>query len=154
MDIELKLTTDEITQAWPVQPLCVEPGASIRDVLRQMKERRSGSVLICRGGVLAGIFTERDALRLLAERSNLDRPIEEVMVRNPVSLKADATVATAVLRMSSGGYRRLPLVDADGRPIGLIEVAGIMHYLVEHFPKTVYNLPPTPHPVTHEREGP
>ena len=154
MDIELKLTTDEVSQAGPVEPLCLEPHVSIRETLRRMKERRMGSVLVCRNGVLAGIFTERDALRILAAHENLDAPIESVMIRDPVSIKADATVATAVLRMSSGGYRRLPIVDADGRPTGLIEVAGIMHYLVEHFPKTVYNLPPTPHPVSHEREGP
>jgi hypothetical protein len=55
--------------------------------------------------------------------------------------------------MSFGGYRRLPIVDDKGRPTGLLKVPGILHYLVEHFPNVVYNLPPTPHHSTQEREG-
>ena len=55
--------------------------------------------------------------------------------------------------MAHGGYRRLPIVDDQGRPTGIIKVEGIMHYLVEHFPSTVYNLPPNPSVVQQEREG-
>jgi hypothetical protein len=55
--------------------------------------------------------------------------------------------------MAQGGYRRLPIVDPQGRPLGMIDVAGIVHFLVEHFPGTIYNLPPTPHS-TLDREGP
>jgi hypothetical protein len=56
--------------------------------------------------------------------------------------------------MSGGGFRRLPILDPDGRPTGILRVSDVVHYLVEHFPKTVYNLPPVPKPVMHEREGP
>jgi hypothetical protein len=37
--------------------------------------------------------------------------------------------------------------------VGLLKVRGIVHYLVEHFPKTIYNLPPEPSMVTQQREG-
>ena len=52
------------------------------------------------------------------------------------------------------GTRRLPIVDAEGRPTGLVNIAGIIHWLVQHFPQAVYNLPPVPNPTTQEREGP
>jgi CBS domain-containing protein len=55
--------------------------------------------------------------------------------------------------MVSGGYRHLPVVDEEGRPVGVLSVKQIMHYLVEHFPSTVYNLPPDPRVVPQEREG-
>ena len=62
-------------------------------------------------------------------------------------------VGTAIRKMSLGGHRRLPIVDDQGRAVGLVKVSGILHYLVEHFPQTIYNLPPKPHPTTQEREG-
>jgi CBS domain-containing protein len=80
-------------------------------------------------------------------------PIERHMVRQPVSVRRSVSIAAAIQLMSSGGYRRLPVVDADDRPVGMIQVASIVHYLVEHFPSAVYNQPPVAHPVTHDREG-
>ena len=47
--------------------------------------------------------------------------------------------------MEKGGYRNLPVVDDAGRPVGILSVMRIVHYLVEHFPVAVYNLPPNPH---------
>ncbi len=76
------------------------------------------------------------------------------MVANPVTLTANETIAVAVQQMSKGGYRRLPIVDRQGKPTGVVQVSGIVHYLVEHFPKTVYNLPPVAHPVMQQRRRP
>ena len=154
MDIELNLTTESVAQASPAQGVCVAPEATVRDVLELMKERRAGSVLICRDGALAGIFTERDALRILASRGDLGQPIARVMSDAPASIPADAKVAAAIQRMSFGGYRRLPIVDAQNQPTGVLQASGIVHYLVQHFPRTVYNQPPVPFPATQLREGP
>jgi hypothetical protein len=62
-------------------------------------------------------------------------------------------VGKAIGLMSAGGFRRLPIVDDQGKPVGLLKVSGILHYLVEHFPKVVYTLPPAPHHKMGEREG-
>ena len=135
------------------QPLCVEPSISIRQVLGLLKQQGAGSCLVCAQGKLVGIFTERDATKLLAEAANLDRPIETVMTRGPKTARSTDSVASAIEKMSRGGYRRLPVVDAQGKPLGMVSLAGIVHFLVQHFPQTVYNLPPNPKPVMPEREG-
>ena len=83
---------------------------------------------------------------------NLDVSVSQVMSA-PVALAGGDSVGTAIAKMSSGGYRRLPILDDQGRPTGLVKDAGILHYLVEHFPKVVYTLPPTPNPTTKQREG-
>ena len=44
--------------------------------------------------------------------------------------------------MSGGGFRRLPIVDEAGSVHGVLKVSGLLHYLVEHFPKIVHTLPP------------
>ena len=153
LDIQLNLTSETVQQAAVVEPLAVEPNTPIRDVLTLLKERGIGSTLICQEGVLKGIFTERDALRVMAAGSDLDASIESVMTADPVTLRPTDTMAKAIKTMSSGGYRRLPIVDDAMRPVGIIKVSGIVHYLVDHFPEAVYNLPPDPHQVMPEREG-
>ena len=153
MDIQLNLQSETVDQASPAEPLSVGPETSVRDVLALLKERQVGSLLICRDGVLEGIFTERDALRLMAQNADLNVAIETVMVSGPVTCRTGTTVAAAIQQMSSGGYRRLPIVDENERPIGVIKTSGIVRYLVEHFPSTVYNLPPVTEPSTQQREG-
>lgn len=153
MDFQLNLNVETIERALPTQPLLVETYDSVRHALRLMQAHRDGSVLVCLNRVLVGIFTERDALKLLAADSDLDSPIEEVMTRGPVTVRPSDTVATAIRKMSFGGFRRLPVVDKFGRPIGLIKASRIVRYMVEHFSKSVYNLPPEPHAMMQEREG-
>ncbi len=150
----LNLNDEPIRRAGPLEPLCVEPDASVREVLQLLKEHHRGALLVCREGILAGIFTERDALRLLAANRDLDDPIERHMASDPVTLGEEDSVGTAVLRMSANGYRRLPMVDDEGRPVGIVDVAGIVHFLAEQFHEAVYNLPPVPNPTTQDREGP
>jgi len=135
-------------------PLCVTPDASVRDVLRLLKEHRRGAVLVCRDEQLAGILTERDILGILARGQNLDVAVEGEMADRPLALHRDDSVGTAVLKMAQNGYRRLPVVDEDNRPLGFVDVEGIVHLLVEFCAEAVYNLPPVANPATREREGP
>lgn len=153
MSFELNLNRETVEQVSTADPLCIESGTSVRETLHQMRERRRGAVLVCQGGKLSGIFTERDALKLMVPGANLDAPIDEVMTRNPKVISDKETVGQAIAKMSRGGYRRLPIVDAEGRPKGFVKVSSILHFLVGHFPAIVYNLPPEPHHVTQTREG-
>ncbi len=154
MDIGLNLNTESVQCADPLRPLCVDPETPIREVLALLKQRRRGELLVCRAGVLAGIFTERDFLRLMARSTGSRRSDRAGHDAGPGDGSVQDTVGEAVSSMSANGYRRLPIVDAEGRPTGLVNIAGIVHWLVQHFPQAVYNLPPVPNPTTQEREGP
>jgi len=153
MSFRLNLDTETVDQCFPAEPLCLAPGLSMRDALRQMREHNRGVVLVCESEKIIGIFTERDALKMMAARTNLDAPLRQYMTRDPVVLRAKDLVGKAIATMSHGGYRRLPIVDDQGRPTGIITAEGIMHYLAEHFPSVIYNLPPEPHYCTQQREG-
>lgn len=153
VDFQLHLETETVEHAHPAKPLCVAPEDSVRHVMRVLKQGVTGAAMICRDGKLLGVFTERDALKLLAEGANLDQPVAATMVRDPVMLRTSDTVGKAIGLMAAGGFRRLPVVDAQGRVTGVVKVSGILRYLVEHFPKTVYTLPPAPHHKTVQREG-
>jgi len=153
VDFQLDLNSEDVQHAHPEKPLCVEPGLTIRKVMEKLKEAGRGSALICDDGKLAGIFTERDALKLTAQKVDVDQPVSTVMAKDPVTLQATATVGQAISKMSFGGYRHLPIVNDKNEPVGLLKVSGILNYLVEHFPSTIYNLPPKPHHSTQAREG-
>jgi predicted transcriptional regulator len=153
VDFQLDLETETVEHCYASEPLCAAPDETVRVVLRKLQQARTGAAMICAGEKLVGIFTERDALRLLGEGANLDAPVSQVMVENPVTLRKADTVAHAIALMSAGGFRRLPIVDDQGRVRGVLKVSGILHYLVEHFPKVVYTLPPAPHHKMVTREG-
>jgi CBS-domain-containing membrane protein len=85
-------------------------------------------------------------------------PAERVarfMTPDPETLQLDDPIVWALNRMSVGGYRHVPLVDDEGRPVGILSVKDIVHYIVALFPNEVLTLPPDPAraDVWSERDG-
>lgn len=137
-------------------PVCVAPGASIRRAVEVMNERNVGCVLVVEDGRLRGIFTERDVLRrVVTQGYAIDTtPVGTVMTTDPECLTLDDGIAYALNLMSDGGFRRIPLVDGDGRPTGVVTMRNIVDYLVDLIPHEVRNLPPHPAlAVARAREG-
>jgi CBS domain-containing protein len=154
MDLARNLKVESISRLNPTPPLQVKPEQTVADAVALMRKERVGCVLICEHGQLIGIFTERDLTRrVLAEHKSLSVPISAVMTADPVVVQPNQAIGLAVKLMEEGGYRHLPVVDARRKALGVLSVKRIVHYLVEHFPGTVYNLPPDPGTVQHEREG-
>ncbi len=153
MDFQLSLESEGVGSAYPDQPLAATVDDSLGNVLQLLRAQRTGAVLICDGPKLVGIFTERDALKMMASGTSLTTPIRDVMSSEPATIGATSTVGEAIRVMAQGGYRHLPVVDGEGIPTGVLAVHGIVHYLVDHFPETVYNLPPDPKAAPREREG-
>lgn len=153
MDFQLNLESETVAEVSTPNPPCVDVTSSLRETLGVMKEKQRAAVFVCDGEKLAGIFTERDALKYLLPGAELDVPMSAVMTANPQALSANDTVGSAISKMSRGGYRRMPIIDTDGRPQGFVKVRSIITYLVEHVPAVVHNLPPDPHHSTQTREG-
>ena len=154
MPLRENLSNDPVSELEQSALVKVTPTTSMRGALAAMREQRSGCVLVCEGPSLVGIVTERDVLkRVIGADADLDAPISKYMTAEPVTIRADATVRDVIRRMLKGGYRHLPIVDAGGVAVGAVSVKGIVHYLVSHFPATVYNLPPEPEQVQTSREG-
>ena len=68
-------------------------------------------------------------------------------------LQMGDTLDLAARHMRLGRIRHLPIVDNHHKPTGVLAVHGIVHYLVDHFPETVYNLPPDSKAAQRSREG-
>ncbi len=154
MNLGDDLRTETVLRASPLPPVRIDAELPVRTALELLREMGRSAVLVCEGERLEGIFTERDALRILASKGDLNAPIRDVMARNPVTVRHTDSIGTAINKMSTNRYRRLPIVDDQGRPTGLLDVSGVIHWLVDHFPSAVYNLPPVAKPAMDEREGP
>ena len=153
MDTGINLNHEPVGQAGLLPPLCITADTPVREALLVLREQHRGALLVCHHDKLVGILTERDVVRILVEGQNLAGPISDEMVKSPLTVRESDSVALAIRRMAENGYRRLPVVDDDERPVGLVDVEGIVHLLVQHFPNAVYNLPPVANPATREREG-
>jgi CBS domain-containing protein len=131
--VERGLLVDTVDCLSPKPPIVVESTATVQEVLRTMIQRRVGSVFVVNGESIAGVFTERDALIRLGVRAGefAQEPISRFMTPNPRSLTGDARIAFAVHRMDLGGYRHVPIVDGQGRAVGVISVRDILRYLAE-----------------------
>ena len=111
VDFQLSLESEGVASAYPDQPLAATAEESVGNVMQLLRAQRTGAVLICDGPKLVGIFTERDALKLMAGGADLSMPMREVMSSPPATIACSATVGDAIRIMSEGGYRHLPIVD-------------------------------------------
>ncbi len=103
------------------KPLTLRPGATVREACGHMHGNRVGAVLITdENGSLMGIFTGRDALRLLAEEQDASAlPVEQVMTKEPECLPPRHTAIDALRLMRDGGFRHVPVVD-NGVLVGIV----------------------------------
>ncbi len=74
-----------------------------------------------------GVITERDVLEMYREFI-FGRPVEEVMRTNVETIRSDATLKEAMFKMIELGFRRLPVVDKDGRLVGLMTVHEVIKF--------------------------
>lgn len=98
------------------------PSNTIRECAFIMKEWKSSAVLVVKEDQLLGIFTERDIVfRCVALGCPLDTiPVSSVMTREPQTIHVDKPFGHALHMMYEGGYRHMPVVDEEGKVIGLL----------------------------------
>ena len=129
----------------PKPPVLVDGSMSVAEAVLAMNVNHTGCVLVMRDGRLVGIFTERDALtKVIGRDDGRNLKVEAVMTPNPETLKLGDDLAFALHHMSVGGYRHIPLVEDDGKPVGVLSVRDIVHYLADLHPEDVMNLPSNP----------
>ena len=100
------------------------PGsATVRDATKLMSESHISALPVIEGGMLKGIFTERDvAKRVVAEGLNPDETVlSDVMTPNPDTVAPDASASDALEKMQTNHYRHLPVV-ADGKVVGMVSI--------------------------------
>src|SRR3989304_3280215 len=139
------LLNDAVNLLAPSEPICLPATATVHEAITKMLANRRAAVVIVDGdGRLIGIFTGRDVLtRVVGQSRDVQgTTLAEVMTRDPEALSPQDRICFAVNRMNNAGYRPVPLVDAERRPIGIVTVSDVVKWLAEIFPEAVLNLRP------------
>ena len=103
------------------EPVVLGANQTVRDACERMWEKRVGAVLVAdEHGRLAGIFTGRDAIRILAEgHDGPDTRLAVAMTPNPHTIRPEDTSIDALRAMNDGGFRHLPVVEG-GTIVGVV----------------------------------
>lgn len=114
-----------------VRVVSVEPDATVQEAIARMMEKDIGSVAVCEGPRLVGLFTERDVLRLAAERADFrELRVADVMTTRPVTAAPDVLLVDAARLMGERRIRHLPVVERDNL-LGMIGIRDVLMALVE-----------------------
>jgi arabinose-5-phosphate isomerase len=100
---------------------------TVREVFAQVQRqgRRTGAVILTGAdGRLCGLFTDSDLARLFEQRRDaaLDRPIRDVMTADPITVAVGTRLVEALDVLRLRKISELPVVDAAGKPAGLLDV--------------------------------
>lgn len=127
---------------WPE----LAPTATVAAALDAMAREGVDCVLVVETAALVGIFTSRDFLYRVAAEGKLPAEVHlaDVMTRDPDTLKRHDCVTYAINKMTTRNIRNLPIVDDDGRPVGLLRVWDVIGHLSDVFEEIAQLPPETP----------
>src|SRR5437899_8753942 len=107
----------------------VSKDTSLRETAAVMSTvgRPGAASVVDAAGKLVGIFTDGD-LRRLVQQDDVDftRSVSAVMGRNPRTIGPDDLAVTAAEALHEGQIDQLPVVDSEGRPVGLLDVQDLL----------------------------
>jgi CBS domain-containing protein len=107
---------------------CCTPDQSVRDAARVMDEKDCGCVPVTDGdsGRVLGVVTDRDiALRVVGQGRSPDIALREIMSDDPSCCGADDDVDEVEKVMARRQVRRVPVIDHDGRAVGMVSQADL-----------------------------
>jgi CBS domain-containing protein len=112
--------------------VAVRPEETVQVAIARMLEAGVGSVAVCDGTRLVGMFTERDVLHLAGRDGGAlqDVRVADVMTRTLVTAAPDDDVMAAARLMGERGIRHLPVVQDDNM-LGMIGIRDVLRVLVE-----------------------
>ena len=120
-----------ISNAMSVRVITVSPDDSVQMAIQRMMEEGIGAVAVCDGPRLAGIFTERDVLRLAAEGPDFTSiAVGDVMTTSPVTVSPDVGVLEAARLMGERRVRHLPVVEGEN-VLGMVGIRDVLTVLGE-----------------------
>lgn len=105
---------------------------AVRDAVAMLAAKRIGALPVLDGGAVVGIFSERDAVRQLAEHGPpfLDKQVGEVMTAPAITVEPSTGVMDALGLMTRRRFRHLPVL-ADGKMVGFVSIGDLVKYRIE-----------------------
>ena len=113
--------------------MTASPDDTIHEITLRLASRKIGAIVILDAGKVAGIISERDIIRLVAEHgaNALTMPARDGMTRDVVSCTRDCTIDEIMETMTKGRFRHIPVIE-DGELVGIISIGDVVkHHTAE-----------------------
>lgn len=117
--------------------------ASAAEAIREMLDKQTGAAAVLDDNrVVAGIFTERDVMQKLAldPRQAAEVPVREVMTTPVVLATREISPAEALTVMVDAHHRHLPIVDEDGRLLGMLSMRHVLQAKIDELTGQVHKV--------------
>ncbi|MEQ8856586.1 CBS domain-containing protein [Gimesia sp.] len=114
----------------------VDQNESVQVAAERMNSRNVGTLIVLdEESHPIGMLTDRDlALRVVGKgRDAIETTVWDIMTRFPCNISEETSIEAALTKMRSGGFRRLPVVDQEGKLIGVLTLDDILELLCEEF---------------------
>ena len=105
----------------------VAPEDTLGEVAELMNVQNVSAVAVNDNGRLIGILTERDLLKAMAARvHSSEARVRQWMTEGPVTASVETEVEDAARTMIEHGFRHLPVLDEDGRVVGIVSLRRVV----------------------------
>lgn len=111
---------------------CIPEDSTVEQAVSEMNRHRIGSVVVKKGDMMCGVFTERDVLTRIvsAGRDSRTTFVREVMTQNFQSITPETSVEDAMQLMTDKRVRHLPVLDG-GHLVGMISIGDVTRWLLK-----------------------
>jgi CBS domain-containing protein len=114
----------------PGRLVAVDPETKLAELAKRMRLEETDSLAVMSQGRLVGIVTERDLVRAIADGVDPKQGRAElIMSADPATVSGDEDVSVVAVKMVALGVRHLPVVDAEGSPIGVVSASELIGIL-------------------------
>lgn len=120
----------KIAEVMTKDVISVSPENTMAELRVVLREHRISGTPVLDQGELVGIISVEDLIKALAA-GEMDARVGEKMTRNPVTVRADESVVMAIRYFNRHGYGRFPVVDRDGKLIGILTRGDIIRGLLK-----------------------
>jgi CBS domain-containing protein len=104
----------------------VSPDQTAKEAAEFMLSAEAGSIPVCEGDRLVGMITDRDiAVRGVAQGKGADCSVRDLMSENIICAHEEDDADQIAHRMSEEQVRRLPVLDANNRMVGIVSLGDL-----------------------------
>ncbi len=110
---------------------CVKPETTLYDITKIMKNEHIGCIPVCNNeNCIVGLVTDRDILLRCSacDKDLKTTPVSEIMTKNVCCCNPEDEVSTAENKMSEYQIRRIPVVEKNGKVVGILTMGDLAHF--------------------------
>lgn len=117
----------KISELMTKNPATAMPSSGLQEVARMMRDCDCGAIPVVENNTVVGVITDRDiTIRVVAENKNLqDVKVSDVMSKQVYTAKVSDDVREVANQMEKHKVRRVPVVDEQGKCVGIVSQADI-----------------------------